>query len=245
MGHRNLLTKEGYALNRMVAIAIFMVCLATFSQSAGTQNKQTSGSSDAAKKPAPTFSFADIFTNVRLKFRSGMRCASIADLSGKDSAADTVKLAAKKTCPIDGNEAYRVASGIWKGEGSDSDLMSPEQISITCWADEKSCSVMTISLDVDKLGISIKGPDETDYRIDSWDTEGLVAIHDPNMTDTCHRSILSMSFAAGEVSLSDIPTHAKGCEIFKETNSYRLVDGQYYVDTTPKNDSPEVTTGNK
>ena len=56
-------------------------------------------------------------------------------------------------------------------------------------------------------------------------------------SDRCNRHVLTMTFAAGAVSTSDIPTHEKGCEPFPETNSYRLARGGYYIDTTPGNDA--------
>jgi len=46
-----------------------------------------------------------------------------------------------------------------------------------------------------------------------------------------------MDFDSGAVSVSDIPTHKKGCEMFQQTDSYRLQRGNYYVDTTPGNDA--------
>ena len=54
-----------------------------------------------------------------------------------------------------------------------------------------------------------------------------------------------MSFRSGSVSTSDIPTHEKGCEMFPETDTYRLVRGQYYVDTTPGNDAEKPTKPDK
>jgi hypothetical protein len=45
-----------------------------------------------------------------------------------------------------------------------------------------------------------------------------------------------MNFASGIMSVSDIPTRVKGCEMFTETNTYRLKRGNYYIDTSPDND---------
>ena len=118
--------------------------------------------------------------------------------------------------------------------------MSPEQARIDCDAQEKQCRMLQVRFELDQLGVSIKGPDETDFAIVSWDAKSLFATHDPDFSDKCHKSVLTISFANWNVSLSDIPTHEKGCEIFKDTNSYRLIQGNYYVDTTPNNDSKEV-----
>ena len=51
----------------------------------------------------------------------------------------------------------------------------------------------------------------------------------------CQRHVLTMDFDSGAVSVADIPTHKKGCEALKETDSYRLVRGNYYVGTSPGN----------
>jgi hypothetical protein len=92
--------------------------------------------------------------------------------------------------------------------------------------------------------------DETSWQITSWDEHGLLAAYDayPSATavsERCHRHVLSMSFASGAVSTSDIPTHEKGCETFKQTDSYRLVRGVYYVDTTPGNDAEKPVKPDK
>jgi hypothetical protein len=50
-----------------------------------------------------------------------------------------------------------------------------------------------------------------------------------------------MNFTSGVVTESDIPTHAKGCEIFTDTNTYQLASGNLYVDTSPNNDADKPT----
>ena len=88
-------------------------------------------------------------------------------------------------------------------------------------------------------------------KITAWDEHGLLRDKydaDPSskkVDERCHRHVLSMSFASGAVSTSDIPTHDKGCETFKQTDSYRLARGQYYVDTTPGNDADKPIKPNK
>lgn len=89
--------------------------------------------------------------------------------------------------------------------------------------------------------VSVMGPEEKEWPIISWDAQGLLATYGPEIhataaSDRCHSHVLTMTFHSGAVSTSDIPTHEKKCEEFPETDSYRLVRGNYYVDTTPGND---------
>jgi len=98
--------------------------------------------------------------------------------------------------------------------------------------------------------VEIGDIDETIWQISFWDSDGLLASYGPDISalaanDRCHRHILAMSFVSGAVSTSDIPTQEKGCEAFTETNSYRLVRGNYYVDTTPGNDRDKLNKLNK
>ncbi len=83
--------------------------------------------------------------------------------------------------------------------------------------------------------------EETVWKVNTWDANGLLASNRPDSaaiaaSDRCHSHVLTMTFATGAVSTSDIPTHARGCEAFHLTNSYRLLHGNYYVDLTPAND---------
>ncbi|SRR6266851_280842 len=92
-----------------------------------------------------------------------------------------------------------------------------------------------------RTALSSSASGDVGWEIRSWDAHGLLASYDPNVSavatsDRCHHHVLTMTFASGAVSTSDIPTRAKGCEEFPETNSYRLVRGNYYVDTSPAND---------
>jgi hypothetical protein len=87
--------------------------------------------------------------------------------------------------------------------------------------------------------VGIQELDTVEYAIDRWDDRGLIASYGGNESDPstkCQRHVLTMDFESGAVSVSDIPTHMKGCEAFTVTDSYRLVRGEYYVDTTPNND---------
>jgi hypothetical protein len=147
-----------------------------------------------------------------------------------------LKIKEHKQRPVDGDDGFRLASGIWLPEVPGNDLISPEQVSISCIAADKSCTVLRARLIVNPWSVELDDPDETDFKVISWDAHGLFAAYGPDRVDKCHRSVLSMSFASGEVSLSDIPTHEKGCETFVNTNTYRLHQGSYYIDTTEKTD---------
>jgi hypothetical protein len=146
--------------------------------------------------------------------------------------------------PIDAQDGMAIADGMWLPESDDpkKSLVFPEQVKITCMGYEKICREMKITLGPAGGMVSIMGIDETDWPIVSWDERGLLASYGPDQSataaasDKCHSHILTMTFRSGAVSTSDIPTHEKGCEEFPETGSYRLVRGDYYIDTTPRND---------
>jgi hypothetical protein len=71
---------------------------------------------------------------------------------------------------------------------------------------------------------------------DKWDEHGLTASYGGDESSRCQRHVLTIDFDSGAASVSDIPTRKTGCEAFTETDSYRLIWGHYYVDTTPNND---------
>jgi hypothetical protein len=152
--------------------------------------------------------------------------------------------------PIDGN--YRDVSGMWVPESKDParTLVFPEQVRVICTRPENTCRELKVTLG--SLGglVFIGDIEETIWQITSWDQNGLLASYDAYprasaASERCHRHVLSMSFRSGAVSTSDIPTHEKGCEMFPETDTYRLVRGQYYVDTTPGNDAEKPAKPDK
>jgi hypothetical protein len=81
-----------------------------------------------------------------------------------------------------------------------------------------------------------------DYDVDSWDSDGLIASRGGDVASPCQRHVLTIAFKLGRVTLVHVPTNKNGCEVFLETNSYRLVRGNYYVDTSPNNDMDKPTT---
>jgi hypothetical protein len=193
-------------------LACSTVCLAQtppITSKGGVTPVKAQGSQDKATVKGD---LSDLFRNARLKIKEG------------------------EPRPLDVVGDYAFASGIWIAEVPGNDLVVPEQVSISCNAPDKSCSVLRVRLIVNPRNIELEEPDETDFNIMSWDAHGLLATYGPDQVDKCHRSVLSMSFASGDVSLSDIPTHEKGCEMFVNTNTYHLHRGRYYVDTTPNND---------
>lgn len=157
-----------------------------------------------------------------------------------------LKLLSLPDRPIVGGSRMRVVEGVWVSEssGSGKALVFPEQVKISCedfGPDDKKCVELSVTLAPTSISVGIMGLNTEEYAIDRWDDRGVIASYggDRNGSDLsskCHRHVLTMDFASGTVSVSDIPTHMKGCEAFTTTNSYRLVQGEYYVDTTPNND---------
>jgi hypothetical protein len=145
--------------------------------------------------------------------------------------------------PIEG-DGYIIVDGIWKPESGDprKALIFKEQIRISCDKSENVCRELSVTLAPAGGMVLIMGPQEKEWKITSWDAHGLLASYGPDrsatgVSDRCNSHVLTITLASGAVSTSDIPTHEKGCETFTETSSYRLVRGQYFVDTTPENDA--------
>jgi hypothetical protein len=157
---------------------------------------------------------------------------------------DRLKRAELDDHEVIGNSQWRNVSGMWVPESNDlaNELLFLEQVTINCERPTRTCKELKITLEPIGGVIFIDGVDETIWQINSWDEHGLLAAYDADpsataVSERCHRHVLSMSFTSGAVSTSDIPTHEKGCETFKQTDSYRLIRGGYYVDTTPGNDA--------
>lgn len=131
-----------------------------------------------------------------------------------------------------------LASGFWVSESNDrkKTLVFPQQVKIWCSKNSKLCTETSVTLGIVPTMVSIQDVDNTDYPVDKWDEHGLTASFGGDATSRCQRHVLTIDFDSGAVSVADIPTRKAGCEAFTETNSYKLVSGQYYVDTTPGND---------
>jgi hypothetical protein len=130
------------------------------------------------------------------------------------------------------------ASGIWASESNDPKkaLVLPMQVKLWCSKNSKVCTETSVTLGAVPTLVSIEDMDNTDYDVDKWDEHGLTASYGGNETSRCQRHVLTIDFDSGAVSVADIPTRKTGCEAFTETDSYKLVRGKYYVDTTPGND---------
>jgi len=146
--------------------------------------------------------------------------------------------------PIDASYGLIVVDGMWIPETSNpaKALLFAEQVDLTCDKEEKTCRELTASLGKNGDAVQIMNPEEKVWAISSWDTQGLLASYGPDdsahaASEKCHRHVLTITFSSGAVSTSDIPTHTIGCEAFEETDSYRLTQGNYYVDTSPANDA--------
>ena len=162
---------------------------------------------------------------------------------------DMLKRGEQPDRAVIGDNQWREVSGMWVLESNNPEaaLLFPEQVTIICTQPEKSCRELKVTMGVMAGLVDIEGPDETIWQINSWDQNGLLASYDVDSSafaasEKCHRHVLSMSFASGAVSTSDIPTHEKGCDVFKTTNSYRLVRGNYFVDTTLGKDGGKPPT---
>lgn len=160
---------------------------------------------------------------------------------------DRLKMAKDDDSAIAGDDSLRVVSGMWVAESKDpaKRLLFLEQVKITCTHALRTCQELKVVLAPVGGMVLIQDPEETIWKISSWDTHGLMASYGPDaygpLSDKCHRHVLTMSFTSGAVSTSDIPTHERGCEASSETDSYRLTRGQFYVDTTPHNDVNKPT----
>jgi hypothetical protein len=144
------------------------------------------------------------------------------------------------------------ANGIWIPEPDDGahKLVFPEQTHIICNTGAEYCIEMKNSFIVYGNIITVKGPEQTLWQIKSWDKNSLVAEYGPFLrlspdADNCQKHVLSIVFASGTVTTSDIPSNTKGCEPFKETNTYRMASGYYIVDVSPNNDTMPDTAIHK
>jgi hypothetical protein len=140
---------------------------------------------------------------------------------------------------ITGDNHYRLVSGFWVSESKDptKTLVFPQQIRIRCTANNKTCTETSVTIAPTPQMISIQEIDDEEYDINTWEAHGLLASYGDDPSSPCQRHVLTMDFDSGAVSVSDVPTRKKGCEAFTETDSYRLVRGNYYVDTSPGNDA--------
>jgi hypothetical protein len=131
-----------------------------------------------------------------------------------------------------------LATGFWVSESTDPKkaLALPQQVKIWCSKNSKECTEISVTLGAVPTLVSIEDVDTTSYGVDKWDERGLTASYGGDESSRCQRHVLTLDFDSGAVSVADIPTRKAGCEAFTETDSYKLVRGQYYVDTTPGND---------
>jgi hypothetical protein len=149
------------------------------------------------------------------------------------------------------SSGYLVVEGIWVPESKEASkaLAFPQQVRLECrkyGSDDRRCTEITVTLIPAKWSVTVWRIDTAEYDADTWDAHGLVASYGGDISDKCQRHVLTIDFESGAVSLADVPTHKGGCEAFKETDSYRLVRGHYYVDTTPNNDMDKpAKVGNK
>jgi hypothetical protein len=143
--------------------------------------------------------------------------------------------------PIKAFMGIAVAGGFWLPEDSKTQQLFAEQVDISCIKDEAVCHELTIPLGVTQDSIHIMHAEEKLWPINSWNADAILASYGPVLTakpgsgDRCLRHVLSLTLDSGAVSSSVVPTHEKGCEAFQEINASRLVNGNFYIDTTPGN----------
>ena len=124
-----------------------------------------------------------------------------------------------------------IADGVW--ELSDGNHpVDPEEASILCIKRDRTCTIETVKLELSNQKIRIESPQSEDYKISEWNSETITATHAPNIVDKCHHSVLMMTFSTSEVTMTDIPTHADGCQFSTMTNTWHLVRAAYYIDTS-------------
>jgi len=135
------------------------------------------------------------------------------------------------------------ADGIWLPDDSKSQPPFAEQVDISCVKGEGLCHELTIPLGVTSASIHVMHPEETLWPIKSWNADSIIASYgpvpdaNPGSGDRCQRHVLSITLASGAVSTSVVPTNEKGCEAFQKVETSRLIQGNFYVDTTPDNDA--------
>jgi hypothetical protein len=152
---------------------------------------------------------------------------------------DRLKAQPLKDYPIEFHDRFVAVSGYWVSESKDPSkaLAFPMMVRISCTRAEKVCREASVTLKPAPGVILIQDMAETEYEISTWDEHGLVASHGGDeVFDRCESHVLTIGFNSGATSVSDIPTHKDDCKAFKETSSYRLVGGYYWVDTSPGND---------
>jgi hypothetical protein len=116
-------------------------------------------------------------------------------------------------------------------------------VDISCTQNEAVCHELTVPLGVTQDTIFIMHSEETLWPINSWNADAIFASYGPVLTakpgtgDRCQRHVLSLTLASGAVSKSVVPTNEKGCEAFQKIDTFRLIQGNFYVDTTPNNDA--------
>jgi hypothetical protein len=131
-----------------------------------------------------------------------------------------------------------VAAGIWvpQSTGEGGPLILPTQVKILCAKSVNECSELSVVLGPVPDKVSVADLKIAYYVIRQWDQHGLSASYGGDESSRCQRHVLTMDFDSGAVGLADVPTHNGGCENATATYSYSLVNGTYYVDTTPGND---------
>ena len=158
---------------------------------------------------------------------------------------DRLKVLTLPTRPIIGDVDYRTVYrhlGAPESKHPGKKLVFPLQVKINCHNfgdNDRKCVEIVVALAPVAMMVSVQDIDSEEYDIDRWDAHGLIASYGGGagaFFPMRQRHVLTMNFESGAVSVSDIPTHKKGCEAFTETDSYRLVRGGYYVDTSPNND---------
>ena len=152
---------------------------------------------------------------------------------------DRLKAQPLKDYPIEFHDRFVAVSGYWVPESKDPSkaLAFPMMVRISCTRPEKVCREASVTLKPAPGVILIQDMAETEYEISTWDEHGLVASYGGDeVFDRCQTHVLTIGFDSGTTSVSDIPTHKDDCKAYKDTASYRLVGGYYWVDTSPDND---------
>ncbi len=143
---------------------------------------------------------------------------------------ERLKRAELKDYPIETfHDTLAIVDGMWVPESKDpaKALVFAEQVKINCTNSEKTCEELKVILEP-MSGVVFVDIDQTIWQITSWDAHGLLASYGPDVSaraasDRCNRHVLTMTFATGAVSTSDIPTHEKGCEASAITQNRPMI----------------------
>ena len=133
-----------------------------------------------------------------------------------------------------GRQDLITASGVWVPDSANPQkaLFIKQQVAISCIrnsdvAHNDECVELITSFAIMGGTVVLSAPSEVDFKIAKWGDDGVTA---SSSDEKCAVQHLFISVPTDKVSVTDAPTHAKGCEAINEQNSYNLVNASYQID---------------